>query len=96
MLTAEEAKKIGLRACIDKIGYEFCKKHEDTAVCAYGEDNGVMECYVGVDDQPDDFDAETSPLILDDTRLSPYYARCHVSLSDEEISFLDFRLPENA
>lgn len=31
MLTVKEAKKIGIRACIDAIGYEFCKKHADNS-----------------------------------------------------------------
>jgi len=26
MLTFEEAKKIGIRACVDKLGYDFVKK----------------------------------------------------------------------
>ena len=31
MLTVDETKKIGISACINKIGYEFCKKHADNA-----------------------------------------------------------------
>ena len=26
MLSKHEAKKIGIRACIDKLGYEFCRE----------------------------------------------------------------------
>ena len=96
MLTAQEAKKIGLRACIDKIGYEFCKRHEDTTVYAYGEDDGVMECYVGVDDQPDEeCDVETvNVLVIDDTKFAPYFARCEVSMKDGTITFLEFCIPK--
>ena len=38
MLTVEEAKKIGIRACVEKIGYDFCKAHPDNGVSAYGEE----------------------------------------------------------
>ena len=52
MLSADEAKKIGIDACIEKLGFEFCKKHADNATSAYGEDDGIMNCFVGVDDSP--------------------------------------------
>lgn len=52
MLTFEEAKKVGIRACIDKIGYEFCKIHQDNSTSAYGEDDGVAKCFVGINDAP--------------------------------------------
>ena len=29
MLSADEAKEIGINACIEKLGIEFCKKHSD-------------------------------------------------------------------
>ena len=94
MLTEEEARKIGLRACLDKIGYEFCKKHEDTIVYAYGAEDGIMECYVGVDDQPNDFDEAIHPLILDAAKYAPYFARCEVLMEDGTITFLECCLPE--
>lgn len=31
MLDAREAKRIGIHACIEKIGIEFCKKYEANA-----------------------------------------------------------------
>ena len=31
MLTYEKAKKIGIDACIDKLGREFVMSHKDTA-----------------------------------------------------------------
>lgn len=42
MLSADEAKKIGIDACIEKLGFEFCKKHADNATSAYGEDDGII------------------------------------------------------
>lgn len=61
-VNSRRSKKIGIRACVDKIGYEFCKQHADTAVCSYGEENGKMKCYVGIDDKPEQpYDIESSP-----------------------------------
>ena len=95
MLTSEEARKLGLRAWVDKIGYDFCKQHEDTIVYAYGDEDGIMECYVGVDDNPNDFDERIHPVILDTAKYAPYYARCNVLMQDGTITFLDFCLPKN-
>ena len=52
MLTFEEAKKIGIRACIDKIGYDFCLAHNDNSTSAYGEVDGIAKCFVGVSEEP--------------------------------------------
>ena len=30
VLTFEEAKKVGIRACIDRLGYDFVKKYQYT------------------------------------------------------------------
>ena len=95
MLTAEEAKKIGIRACIDKIGYEFCKQHADTAVCSYGEEGGKMKCYVGLDDKPDQpYDIENmKSVILDDAEYMPYYANCEVDMQNGQVVFFECCLP---
>ena len=47
MLTFEEAKKIGIRACIDRIGYDFCLAHNENSTSAYGEVDGIGKCFVG-------------------------------------------------
>lgn len=36
MLTVEVARKIGINACIDKIGRDFVQTHKDFAVYACG------------------------------------------------------------
>lgn len=96
MLTAEEAKKIGIRACIDKIGYDFCKQHEDNAVCSYGEEDGKMMCYVGVDDKPEQLYNlnEMSSIVLDDVTYMPYYAYCKVDMQDGTVTYTDFCVPD--
>ena len=35
MLTYESARKIGVEACIDKLGRAFVEKHRDTSSSAY-------------------------------------------------------------
>ena len=70
MLTVEAAKKIGIRACIDKLGREFVLAHRESATSAYREcDEGVF-CFVGVDDGyiPQNTDRK---LILTAIRNSP-------------------------
>ena len=46
MMTALEARKKGIRACMEKIGYDFCFKNQDDACVSYGENTpGVMFCW---------------------------------------------------
>ena len=96
MLTEQNAKKIGLKACVDKIGYEFCKKHADTVVCSYGVTQGVMQCYLGIDDQPaPEYDTESmKSFILTDDEYLPYYANCDVNMEDGTVRFRKCNLPE--
>lgn len=96
MLTEKEAKKIGIRACVDKIGYEFCRVHNDNSTSAYGVINGVMECFVGVSDEPaHDYDIEkVECLILTEKKDWPYYAHCDVDMDTGEITFGECRIPE--
>ena len=52
MLSYEDARKIGVNACIDKIGRDICIKHADNAVSGYGRDGDYVNCFVGVNDEP--------------------------------------------
>ena len=65
MLTCDEARALGRNACIQKIGIEFYEKYRTSATIAYGDfsEEGVVFCYVGVDDQPME-DTPSEPLIL--------------------------------
>ncbi|MBP3568140.1 MAG: hypothetical protein J6K04_03140 [Lachnospiraceae bacterium] len=96
MLTEDDARKIGLRACVEKIGLEFCKKHKDTAICAHGVIEEVMQCYYGIDDQPAPDYANLKPeeLCLNSAKYAPYFARCEVSMKDGTITFLEFCIPK--
>ena len=96
MLTIEEVKNIGLNACIDKIGYEFCKKHEDTILYGYGQYEGKLRCYVGVDDQPEPNYENMKPedffLSCGRNRL-PYYVHCNVNMQNGAVEFVEWKLP---
>ena len=45
MLTFEEAKRIGITACVDKLGYDFVKKYEDTACSACGDEGDYASVF---------------------------------------------------
>ena len=94
MLTFEEAKKIGVKACVDKLGYDFVKKYQDTACSAYGDEGDHASCFVGVSTEPDP-PWNGGPLILDDSPASkyPYSASCDVAYADGTVTFQECILP---
>ncbi len=49
MLTFEEAKKIGLNACVDRLGRDFVMKYRDTSCPAYADMEDHAYCFIGVD-----------------------------------------------
>ena len=93
MLTVEEAANIGINACIDKIGRDFVLAHRDNGTSAYGENDGSVYCYVGVDDQPWAPPPASRRLVLDNETKFPYYASCNVSLTDGVTTFIDYVQP---
>ena len=96
MLTYAQAKKKGVNACLDKMGRDFVKRHEDTSCAGYGREEEYAFCYVGVDDRPETVD-ESEDVILDDEKRAkfPYLVSCNVWYRDGKIEFLDCILPEN-
>ncbi|MCR4605460.1 MAG: hypothetical protein K5639_05620 [Eubacterium sp.] len=91
MLTYEKAKKIGLDACVDKLGRDFVMKHRKTSSSAYGDRGDHAYCFVGVSDVPDmDMD---DGLVLTSNHSFPYVARCTVDYIDGEVNFLECSLP---
>lgn len=90
MLTVAEARKIGIKACMDKIGYDFCMSNKDNATTGYTEEEGFVYCYVGVSDKsPDTLQAG---LLFTATKF-PFSASCNVRLVDGKIDFLECHLP---
>ena len=96
VLTLSEAKKCGRDACIEKLGRDFYEKNKKSSTTAYGEfsNEGVVFCYVGVDDKPQGESDEV--LILSNYKKKnpiPFCASCNVNLQDETIEFLECNLP---
>ena len=86
MLSAVEARKKGIRACMEKIGFDFCMEHKDNACTSYGENDGKMFCFVGISDEPDNLDEDV--LILSSVKGFPYSASCNVDMTNGCIEFI--------
>ena len=91
MLTTNEAKKIGIRACMEKIGMDLCKKHADSATAAYSEEDHIVNCFVGVNDTPTpDYDlSKVTRLVLTSCEKWKYSARCHVDKVTGTVTFVE-------
>ncbi|MBR1634825.1 MAG: hypothetical protein IJ682_07190 [Lachnospiraceae bacterium] len=96
MLKEKEAKKIGIRACMDQLGYEYCKGHSDNAISAWGlDENGKLNCFVGINESPfkqKDL-SEVTELILSAKDEWEYYASCDVDLKTGTVSMIESRVP---
>ena len=92
MITYEKARKMGINACIDKLGREFVTRYQETSSSGYGDRGDHAFCFVGVDDRPEP--EMTNKLILTSNGKFPYIARCNVRYSDGMIDFLDCVLPK--
>ena len=88
MLSIEAARKIGINACIDKVGREFVMDHKDLVTAAYGETDDGVFCFVGVGDRSGSAN-EPGVLVLDSTSVFPHEARCIVRLADGAVSFIE-------
>lgn len=93
MLNIETARKIGINACIDKIGRDFVMAHKEFATSAYGENEDGVFCFVGVGDSCQSENSDEI-LILDSHSQFPYRASCNVNLSDGGTEFLECVLPK--
>ena len=95
MLSVEAARKIGINACIDKLGREFVLAHRDRATSAYGESDEGVFCFVGVDDG---FVSQNTDhvLVLDSQSKFPYRASCNISLEDGTPHFIEFVVPRQS
>ena len=92
MLTYEKARKIGIHACMEKLGRSFVEARRETACSGYGDRSDHVFCFVGVDDRPIPEMGEN--LILDLNSEFPYMACCNVRYSDGHVDFLKCSLPE--
>ena len=89
MISVAKARKIGINACIDRIGRDICRKHADNSTSAYGRNGDVVSCFVGVNDEPAPKInlAEVTRLVLSDHKGWKYAAACDVSLQDGSVQF---------
>lgn len=91
MLSDKMARRIGINACIDKLGREFVLAHQDNATSTYGKTEEGMYCYVGVSDIPLP-EYEPGVLVLD-SMPSPYHASCIVNLENGALTFKEVVRP---
>lgn len=89
MMTFEEAKNVGIKACISKLGKEFVKSNKGNASAGYGKRKNSVFCFVGVDP---DGNKKSEGLLLDSVPF-PYRASCEVSLKDGEITWVEHVTP---
>ncbi len=94
MLTFEQAKKIGLDACVDRLGRDFVMKYRDTSSRGYGDMEDRAYCFIGVDNTDERYDPV--PLILTSNNPFPFRASCTVRYEDGVIEFLECVLPAQA
>ncbi|MEZ3487296.1 MAG: hypothetical protein K1W22_12105 [Lachnospiraceae bacterium] len=93
LLTYEEAKKIGIHACIDKLGRDFVRKYRETSCSAYGDMEDFAYCFVGVSNIADDLTNPSIVLSSAPEAQFPYIASCNVEYADGKITFLECILP---
>lgn len=92
MLTVDVARKIGLNACIDKLGRDSVLAHKDTSTSAYGETDDAVFCFVGVDTHSRPY----GRLVLDNHSKFPYRVSCHVNLATGTTEFVECVIPDAA
>lgn len=92
MLNIEAARKIGINACIDKLGRDFVLANRARATSAFGESENGIYCFVGVDDGSA-AQNHSDRLVLDSHSAFPYRASCNVRLSDGECDFIECIVP---
>ena len=92
MLNATEAKKIGINACVEKIGVDFCKKYEENACTSCGIRDHIMFCSVGIDDIPYVAPKDPERLVLSESGFQ-YIASCNVDMRNGKIEFLECIVP---
>ena len=86
MLTLTKAKSIGMQTCIDLLGRSFVKQYKDTSVTAFGEDENVLFCFLGISTNPKAFDDSNLDVLTLSKNDWDYSSSCDVSLTDGSVS----------
>lgn len=96
LLSVDEAKEKGINACVDKIGRDFCRAHNDNSVSVWGDRDEYVYCFVGVNPEPgpecDINKVDTLELV--DGNNWTYYAICNVFVEDGHIEYRDCNIPQ--
>ena len=87
MLNFDAARKIGIAACIDKLGRDFVMANRGRAAFAVGRNDSDMFCFVGID--PEGRKSDSDLLVLDGGLPFSHRVSCNVSLVDGEIKFIE-------
>ena len=93
MLTRKEARRIGINACIDKIGRDFYEKYINSVSIAYGEIENGEFCFVGVDNKNTPYEYQDS-LVLSSSEPIPYRVSCKILLQNGEVEFIEMTTPQ--
>ena len=96
MLSLEDARKLGINACIDKLGRNFVMKYRDSSTSAYGtesDDDDNLFCFVGVDNKSASSLNGSDVIILDNTTKFPFRVSCNVNLKYGTTCFIECVLP---
>lgn len=93
MLSINDAKRIGINACIDKLGRDFVEDRQEYGTSGYGECEEGVYCFVAVDDSPYKSQYKDGQIVLDSITSFSYSAKCVVSLEDGKVNFIECVLP---
>lgn len=95
MLTIEQAKKIGINWCAEQIGRVLVKKYADSSSMAFGEEDGQVFCFLGIDDNPLDVTLLHNIILSSKQEDAfPYSASCYVSTKDGTIQCINTTRPQ--
>lgn len=96
MMSIKEAQKLGINACINKLGRDFVLTFRETSSASYAtapDDDGNVFCFVGVDNRSYDYTKRRDVLTLDSTSQFPYRVSCNVNINSESVIFTECVLP---
>ena len=85
MLSVEEATRIGQEACINKLGIGFVQQHQGFGSFGYGEIDGKVFCFVGVDP----FHQSSGKGLILDHQKFPCRISCTVDIETGEVVFVE-------
>ena len=94
MYTFDEARKVVIRACINKLGIDFVREYANSSSTAYGQDGDTVHCFIGVDNRQNRFQNPPGTLTLSSDSKFPFRVSCEVSMEKETIEFTECIVPK--